>query len=119
MVQAVRRRQIWKDVERKLDNREVVRGIDLGKIDPIFVADYMNKSIDVQQKSAMYEADVKLYDIAIYGLSDVFLDKANVYRDENLTDIAYDLGLGFPQIIINGTYSIKVSQTGLHFKPEM
>ena len=112
-------RQIWKDVERKLDNREVVRGVDLGKIDPIFVDDYMNKSIDIQQKSAMYEADVKLYDIAIYGLSDVFLDKANVFRDENLTDIAYDLGLGFPQIIINGTYSIKVSQTGLRFKPKM
>ena len=43
----------------------------------------------------------------MYGLSGIHLQKVEVTRNENLTDLHINIVYGFDQLEINGTYSLK------------
>ena len=43
----------------------------------------------------------------MYGLSGIYLEKAEVTRSENLTDMRINVVFGFDHLEINGTYALK------------
>ena len=56
-----------------------------------------------------YSADVKMFDVKIFGLSTIRLDEASVTRDENLTDFDINVKVGFDEISVTGEYDLKGS----------
>lgn len=107
--------QIWSDLQTKVNEEAQieVRGENKTKrvvvIDPLDIDALLPKPIDIQQTSSLYQVDVKMKNMRIFGLSQVRLDSAQVTRSENLTDLAVDFRVAFDFILINGTYDMKGS----------
>ena len=55
-----------------------------------------------------YRANVTLHSIRLFGLSGINLDESLVTRNENLTDIDIKLLFAFDELMLNGTYAMKV-----------
>ena len=55
-----------------------------------------------------YRANVTLHSIRLFGLSGINLDESVVTRNENLTDIDIKLLFAFDELMLNGTYAMKV-----------
>ena len=98
--------QIWSDYQAKLNTESSLYGF---VVDPLDVDAHLKEPIALQQTGSVYDADVKMSGIKVYGLSGINLTESLVTRSENLTDIDIKVEFSFNELVVNGSYSLKVS----------
>lgn len=96
--------QIWSDFQLKLNSDAALYGV---VIDPFDVDSKLPEPIDLQQTGNMFNVDVKMHSIKVYGLSGIRLDESAVTRSENLTDMKVRVKFAFDKLVVNGTYGLK------------
>ena len=77
-------------------------------IDPLDVDAQMPEPIEQHQSSGLYTVHIKMSGLKVYGLSGINLTETEVTRSENLTDFDMRLTFSFDELVINGTYNLKV-----------
>lgn len=61
-----------------------------------------------------YKANITMHSIRMFGLSGINLAESIVTRNENLTDIDIKLLFAFDELMLNGSYAMKVSNLFSH-----
>ena len=79
-------------------------------IDPLDVDPLLPQKIAFDQTGPMYKANITMHSIKVHGLSGIDLAETTVTRDQNLTDMDMKLVFAFDQLLINGSYAMKVRQ---------
>ena len=99
-------RQLWSDTQTKMNEEAAVNGM---VIDPLDVDAQLPEPIEEHQSSGFYTVDIKMSGMKVYGLSGINLTETEVTRSENLTDFDMRLTFSFDELVINGTYNLKVT----------
>jgi len=98
--------QIWQNYQVKLNGNGQLYG---ETIDPLDVSSQLPKfnPMHIKRKGTGYSLDAKMGDIKMYGLGQIHLMESTVTRNENLTDMNVTVTIGFPKLVLNGSYAIK------------
>ena len=81
-------------------------------IDPLDLNQEIGR-VSFYQTGMGYRANITLHSIRMFGLSGINLAESVVTRNENLTDIDIKLLFAFDQLMLNGSYAMKVGATNL------
>jgi len=92
--------QVWENTKYKLSKEEKFRGQVIK--DPYKVE--LRTPINDSYNGIGYKAHLQVYDIKVYGASNVNLEHLDVKRSENLKNMHIKLVFGFESIEIKGTY---------------
>jgi len=89
--------QLWSDYQNRINNDKELYGTFL---EPYTFANYET----VLDKTGFY-LEMQMKDIAVHGLSTIYLAETLVTRSENLSDLDMKMTFKFDKLLINGTYS--------------
>jgi hypothetical protein len=91
--------QVWSDFGKKL--REDARLYDT-PIDPLDVDSLLKRPIALKQSGSVYQADVKMHNISVLGLSNLTMDSVTATRNDNLTGLSVRAIIKCPLIAVRG-----------------
>ena len=64
--------------------------------------------VSFYQTGMGYKANITMHSIRMFGLSGINLAESIVTRNDNLTDIDIKLLFAFDELMLNGSYAMKV-----------
>merc|ERR1719431_1643329 len=79
--------QSWEDTQSKINMERKMYGIDLEPLNVDQLAGTTGALLEVSETAGLYSADLRMWDVKVHGLSDIYLSEVEVTRDKTLSDL--------------------------------
>merc|ERR1719369_1570134 len=97
-------KQIWHDYQVKINRESALYGIPLNPLNlNLFIP---GGRVNVSQDQALYNVDMGIWSIQIFGLNNINMSEVLVTRAEDLSDIEMKITFSFDRILANGSYNL-------------
>ena len=97
-------RLAWEDYIARINRDREVYGVVL---DPLRMASMVDTSLNLSQSLLGYQVDLSMWDLSLYGLSDLVMEDLKVMRSPGLNDVNFKMELEIPQLVLTGLYQME------------
>jgi len=104
--------QSWEDMQSKINVEKQVKGINLEPLNVDKLAGTVGPLLEVSESAALYSAQLRMWDVKVFGLADIYLSEVLVTRDQTLYDLKMMAQFRFDNLTANGMYNINGSVGG-------
>jgi len=104
--------QSWEDMQSKINMEKQVKGINLEPLNVDQLAGTVGPLLEVSEAAALYSAQLRMWDVKVFGLADIYLSEVLVTRDQTLYDLKMMAQFRFDNLTANGMYNINGSVGG-------
>lgn len=104
--------QSWEDMQSKINTEKQVKGINLEPLNVDELAGTVGPLLEVSESAALYSAQLRMWDVKVFGLADIYLSEVLVTRDQTLYDLKMMAQFRFDNLTANGMYNINGSVGG-------
>jgi len=104
--------QSWEDIQSKINVEKHVKGINLEPLNVDQLAGTVGPLLEVSETAAFYSAQLRMWDVKVSGLADIYLSEVLVTRDQTLYDLKMMAQFRFDNLTAQGMYNINGSVGG-------
>jgi len=105
--------QSWEDMQSKINVEKKFKGINLEPLNVDQVAGTApGPLLEISESAALYSADLRMWDVQVFGLSEIYLNEVLVTREQTLYDLKMRVQFRFDNLTANGMYNINGSVGG-------
>ena len=106
--------QSWRDTKVNIENNKEYAGV---KLNPLLVDALVESdpAVSFSQTTNVYSADINMWNIAVHGLSSIYISQRFVTRAQNLYDLDIKVVFQVDKLSVTGMYNLVGSVGGTWF----